>query len=147
MVARAANPSRGTEQRENAVNTLLWALQIVLCIKLLSVSVAFTHGFRQDQTKMQQAMRKLGDAAGPLLTLVALAALLVAAGLILPAATAALNWLTPVAAAVLAVMMLSSIGLHVSARETPNIPVSLILCAMAAFVAYGRWALGPPSAE
>ena len=123
------------------MNTLLWALQIVLCIKL--VSVAFTHGLRGDQTKMREASRKLGGTAGPLHTITAIASLVVAAGLLLPAAAADLNWLAPLSAAAMAAMMLVSIGLHVAAREHPNVPVSLILCAMAAFVAYGRWMLAP----
>jgi hypothetical protein len=123
------------------VDSLLWSLQIILCIKLLSV--AFTHGLRGDQAKMQEARRKFGTAAGPLHAVTAIASLAVAAGLVAPAAAANLNGLAPLAAAALAAMMLVSIGLHVAAREHPNVPVSLILCAMAAFVAYGRWVLAP----
>jgi hypothetical protein len=123
------------------VNTLLWALQIILCVKLLSV--AFSHGLRGGQPKMQEASRKFGAAAGPLHALTAIASLAVAAGLVAPAAAADLNGLAPLAAAALAAMMLVSTGLHIAAREHPNLPASLILCAMAAFVAYGRWALAP----
>jgi hypothetical protein len=123
------------------LNTLLWALQIILCIKLLSV--AFSHGLRRDQTKFQQAMRKVGAPAARLLTFAAVATPVVAAGLVLPAASASLNWLAPVAAATTALLMLLSAGIHLRARETPNIPVALILWAMGAFVAYGRWMLSP----
>jgi len=123
------------------MNVLLWALQIVLALKF--VSVTYTHGLRPDETKMQRGTQKLGTLARPLLTLIALCTLLGGVSLILPAATGVLTWLTPWAAALLALMMLFAIGFHVACRESPNIVVSLILCALAAFLAYGRWVIAP----
>jgi hypothetical protein len=75
--------------------------------------------------------------------LIALCAFLGGAGLILPAATGVLAWLTPWAAALLALMMLLAVGFHLACRESPNTLVSLVLFALAAFVAYGRWAIAP----
>jgi hypothetical protein len=123
------------------VNTVLWILQIALCLKF--VSVAYTHGFRTDQAKWQQGMQRMGAVARPFLTLIAACALLGGVGLILPAATGILTWLTPLAAALLALMMLLAIGVHVACRETPNIVVGLVLFALAAFVSYGRWVIAP----
>ena len=123
------------------MNTVLWILQIVLCLKF--VSVAYTHGFRADQAKWQQGMQRFGAAARPLLALIALCAFLGGVGLILPAATGILTWLTPLAAALLALMMLLAIGFHVACRETPNVVAGLVLFALAAFVSYGRWVLVP----
>jgi len=123
------------------MNVLLWALQIVLALKF--VSVTFTHGVRPDETKMQRGKQRLGAWARPLLTLIALGALLGGVSLILPAATGILTWLTPWAAALLALMMLFAVGFHVACRESPNIVVSLVLCALAAFLAYGRWVIAP----
>jgi hypothetical protein len=40
-------------------------------------------------------------------------------------------------------MMLLGVGFHVACRETPNIVVGLVLFALAAFVAYGRWVIAP----
>ena len=40
-------------------------------------------------------------------------------------------------------MLLISIALHVAGREKPNIVPGLVLVALAAFIAYGRWALVP----
>ena len=119
----------------------MWILQIVLCVKF--VSVAYTHGFRTDQAKWQQGMQRMGAAARPLLTLTAILVLLGGAGLVLPAATGILTWLTPLSAALLAVMMLVAVGLHVGCRETPNIVPGLVLFALAAFLSYGRWVLAP----
>jgi VIT1/CCC1 family predicted Fe2+/Mn2+ transporter len=123
------------------VNTVLWILQIALCLK--SVSVAYTHAFRTDQAKWQQGMQRFGAAARPLLALIALLAFLGGVGLILPAATGTLTWLTPLTAALLALMMLLAVRFHVACRETPNIVVGLVLFALAAFVSYGRWVIAP----
>jgi hypothetical protein len=123
------------------MNTFLWTLQIILCIKF--ISVAFTHAFRRDKAEMQGAIHKLGSPARPMLTLAALGMFLGAISLVLPAIIPALAWLAPWAAAFLALVLLASIGLHVLSRERPKIWVSLILFALAAIVAYGRWAMVP----
>jgi hypothetical protein len=123
------------------VNTVLWILQIVLCLKF--VSTAYTHGFHADQSKWRQGMQRMGTAARPLLTLIAVLVFLGGVGLILPGATGILTWLTPLSAAVLAVMMLVAVGVHIGCRETPNVMAGLALFALAAFVAYGRWVIAP----
>ncbi len=123
------------------MDIVLWFLQLVLGIKF--ISVAFTHGLRPDPTKMQQGRQRLGAAAQPLLALIALCAFLGAVGLVLPAATGILTGLTALAAALLALMMLLALGFHLACRETPNSVVSLVLFALAAIVAYGRWVIAP----
>ena len=123
------------------MNTALWVIQVILCVKLLSVAV--THGFPTHRTTMQRGLQRFGKAARPLLTLIAVAALLVGAGLILPGVSGAQTWLTPWIAGLLVVMMLGSIGFHMACRDTPNVWVGLILCALAAFVCYGRWVMAP----
>jgi len=123
------------------MNIVLWALQIVLALKF--VSVAYTHGFRADQTKMQRGNQRLGAVARPLLILIALCSFLGGAGLILPGALGILTWLTPLAAALLALMMLGAIKFHVTCCEKPKIAVDLVLFALAVFVAYGRWVIAP----
>jgi hypothetical protein len=123
------------------MNILLWALQIVLAIKF--VSVTYTHGLRPDPAKMQRGRQRFGAWGRPLLTVIALGALLGGVSLILPAATGIMAWLTPWAAGLLALMMLGAVGFHLACREKPNVVVSLTLGALAAFVAYGRWVLAP----
>jgi hypothetical protein len=123
------------------MNTILWILQAALCVKLLSV--AYTHAIRPDAAAFSQGMQRLGAAAQPLLILIALGTFGVAIALVLRAIIRVPPWLTPAAAALLAVMMLAATGFHLACRETPNVWVSLILFALAAFVAYGRWVLAP----
>ena len=123
------------------MNIVLWVLQIVLALKFFST--AYTHGLRADQAKMERGKQRFGAMARPLLTFIALCTLLGGAGLILPAALGILTWLTPLAAALLALMMLGAIKFHVSCCEKPKIAVDLVLFALAAFVAYGRWVIAP----
>ena len=123
------------------MGTLLWILQAILCIKF--ISVAYTHGLRRYNIEMEQAKQKMGIAARPLLALVTLGMFLGGLSLVLPAVSGSLVWLVPWAAALLAGMLLLSIGFHIATRETPKIWVSLILFGLTAFVAYGRWMIAP----
>jgi hypothetical protein len=123
------------------MSIFLWVLQILLAIKFFSV--AFTHGLRPDETKMQRGSRGFGTLKKPLLILTAIFCFFGGIGLILPAVVEILIWLTPLTAAILAGMMLLSIVFHIKCCEKPNFAVSLILFALAGFVAYGRWILAP----
>ena len=123
------------------MSIVLWILQGMLALKFLSV--AYTHGLRPDPDKMQRGRQRFGAAARPLQVVIALCAFLGAVGLILPAVLGILPWLTSLTAALLAVMMLLGIGFHATCRETPRIVVGLILFALSAFLAYGRWILAP----
>jgi DoxX-like family len=70
-----------------------------------------------------------------------LAEVLGAAGLVLPAATGVLPWLTPLAAVGLAVIGLMAAGFHVRADERLNVAETGLLAGIAAAVAIGRWDL------
>jgi len=123
------------------VHTVLWVLQIVLALKF--GSAAYTHGLRAAKGDMQRGAQRLSALGRPLLIVSALCMFAGAVCLVLPAATGILPWLTPWAAAILALMMGVGMGLHAACREKPRIAVGLVLVALAAFVAYGRWALAP----
>jgi hypothetical protein len=62
-------------------------------------------------------------------------------GLVAPMAFGVLPGLTPLAALGLTVIMLLATAFHVRRRTYNALPLTLGLCAAAAFVAYGRWAL------
>ncbi len=66
-----------------------------------------------------------------------------AIGLLLPAMTRRLPWLTPVAAGCLAFVVASATVLHLSRGETSSAVSTVILFLLAAFVAYGRWRVRP----
>ena len=64
---------------------------------------------------------------------------LVAAGLILPAAFDVAPILTPIAAGGLAVTMLVAATVHIRRGEKQMVPINLVLAALAAFVAVMRF--------
>ncbi|NLE75702.1 MAG: hypothetical protein GX605_02975 [Chloroflexi bacterium] len=123
------------------MDALLWVMQAVLAAKFLVV--VYTHGLRPGAAAVERGRQQLGAAARPLLALAALASALGALGLVGPAAVGALAAWVPWAAALLAGISLGSAGLHLKCQERPNSWVGLALGALAAFVAYGRWALAP----
>jgi hypothetical protein len=123
------------------MNTALWIIQIILGIKLITVS--YTHGLRQSQSTMQAALQKMGKVSQPLLNMIAICTFIGTLGLILPGVLGSSTWITPVTAVILSVMLLFSIFFHITYREKPKIFVSVILFAFSAFVAYGRWVLVP----
>jgi uncharacterized membrane protein YphA (DoxX/SURF4 family) len=66
-----------------------------------------------------------------------------AIGLLLPAMTRKLPWLTPVAAGCLAFVVASATVLHLFRSETGAAVTTAILFLLAAFAAYGRWRVLP----
>lgn len=69
-----------------------------------------------------------------------------AAGLILPAATGILPWLTATAAACIVVLMLLAAVFHARRPgEGRNIVLNLVIGLLAALVAYGRYVIAPLS--
>jgi hypothetical protein len=70
-----------------------------------------------------------------------------AIGMILPALTRTMPWLTPLAAGCLGFVVLSATVLHVYRAESGPAVITAILCFMATFVAYARWRLRPVAAR
>jgi hypothetical protein len=69
-----------------------------------------------------------------------------AAGMILPAGTRILPWLTPLAALGFAVIQVLAIGVHANLGETAmSLPMNLALLALAVFVVWGRSRRAPIS--
>ncbi len=67
-----------------------------------------------------------------------------ALGMILPALTRILPFLTPLAALGFAVIQVLAIGTHAALGETAStLPMNLVLLALALFVAWGRWKKAP----
>jgi hypothetical protein len=80
----------------------------------------------------------------PLLTTIGILEIAGAAGLVLPPATSIALWLVPLAAALLALLMVFAAGFHLRREgEGMNAAPNIILAVLAAFVAYGRLVLAP----
>jgi hypothetical protein len=123
------------------MNAILWFLQIILALKF--GTEAHMHLFRTGQPQWRAGLEKMGARTRLALMVSAVCADLGAIGLILPSATGILPWLTPLAAALLALLMLRGILFHVRCRAKPNIWAGIILIVLCALVAYGRWVLVP----
>ncbi|HKZ69863.1 MAG TPA: DoxX family protein [Anaerolineales bacterium] len=121
------------------MNNALWILQVLL--GLAFVGAGYNHGFNIEKARTQ--MQWMTAMPNNLLVFIGVSEILGGVGLILPAATGILPWLTPLAATGLALIMLLAAGFHLMRREYPNIAFNLILLALAVFVAYGRFALAP----
>jgi len=123
------------------MNTALWIIQVILGIKLITVS--YTHGLRQSQPTMQGAVQKMGKSSQSLHYMIAVCTFIGTMGLVLPGVVMSPTGITSATAVIVAILLLFSIFFHVRYREKPNIFVSVILFVFAAFVAYGRWVLVP----
>lgn len=75
----------------------------------------------------------------PLFTFIGICEMAGGIGVLLPALTGIQPWLTPLAAALLAAIMLLAFIFHVARREFPNLAINTILFLLAVFVVYGRW--------
>ncbi len=124
-----------------AAKIALWLLQIGLALFFLGA--AYVHSFGEAQFEVQPLYRWMATAPQPLLIFIAICEFLGAVGLILPAATKIRPQLTPLAAALFVVLMLLASGFHLMRGEYSIIVENLVVAALAAFVAYGRWVIAP----
>jgi uncharacterized membrane protein len=118
------------------MNTALWIDQILLAVLFFVVGMMKLVMPREQAAERAPYVEDLTD--GQLRTIGVLE-VLGAAGLILPAVTGILPWLTPLAAVGLALTMVGAAMLHYRRGEYSNIIVNVVLFALAVFVAYGRF--------
>ncbi len=119
------------------MNVVLWIVAGLLAVAFLAAGLM----------KLTQPKKKLADSGmgwtedfsdGAVKGIGALE-VLGAAGLILPAALDIVPVLVPIAATGLALLMLGAAVTHARRKESPNIVVNVVLLALAAFVAWGRF--------
>ncbi|MEM7739159.1 MAG: DoxX family protein [Deinococcota bacterium] len=123
------------------MNILLWILQALLAL-LFGVS-----GFMKATSSKEALKERAGERmvwvdslSEGNLKIVGILEVLAAIGLILPLATGILPWLTPLAAVGLVLTMVGAIILHVQRNDgAQSIITNVVLLAVAAFVAYGRF--------
>ena len=122
------------------MNIALWIVQGVLALGfLLAGSMKLT----QPREKLVQQMDWVSDFSTRAIRIIGTLEVLAAIGLILPAVTGILPWVTPLAAVGLVLLMLGAAATHRRRGETPMIGVNAVLLALAAFVAYGRFFVEP----
>ncbi|MEZ4301324.1 MAG: DoxX family protein [Polyangiaceae bacterium] len=132
-VSAAPRPSR-------ALHISLWVAQILLALVFGMAGAMKTFTPLADLAK---SMPLAAIAPAALVRFIGISELAGALGLILPAATRIKPWLTPLAAGALFVVMVLAIGFHASRGEMQALPVNVVLGALAAFVAWGRFKRAP----
>ncbi len=119
------------------MNVVLWIVAGLLAVAFLAAGLM----------KLTQPKKKLADSGmgwtedfsdGAVKGIGALE-VLGAVGLILPAALGIVPVLVPIAATGLALLMLGAAVTHARRKESTNIVVNIVLLALAAFVAWGRF--------
>jgi len=123
------------------MNILLWVLQFLLAVFVTSTGII--HFVLPPN--LPAPLQWMYDLSPPLHAVSGAAELLAAAGLILPGLTRMHTRLTPLAASGLVLVMLGAIVFHISRGELLNAILNLVVAALAAFVAYGRWRISPLS--
>ena len=128
--------STTTEPRKPRVHVWLWIVQ-----GLLAAVFLFTGGSKL-ATPMQALAAQSAPLSGGFMKFIGVCEVLGALGLILPGLTHIRPSLTPLAAALLVIIMIGATVM--TAIKLPAIialPVVVLL--LTAFVAYGRWRLAP----
>lgn len=123
------------------MNVFLWIMQGVVALAFAAFGV--THAFRIEEARSRPRMAWMNDIPRGLWTFIGVAEILGAIGLILPAITGIWPWLTPLAALGLGVIMLLAAGFHATRREYQIIVPNVVLLALTAVVAYGRFVIVP----
>jgi uncharacterized membrane protein YphA (DoxX/SURF4 family) len=122
------------------MNIVLWIVQILLAAAFLMAG--FSKAFQPIEALGQMIPWTL-DIPLALVRFIGVSELLAGIGLIAPALTGIKPRLTILAAAGIILVMVSAVIFHLVRGEYGYIAFNLVLLALAAFVAYGRWKVAP----
>ncbi|MEV5128406.1 DoxX family protein [Streptomyces decoyicus] len=123
------------------MNVLLWVLAGVLAVAFLAAGT-----MKLSQSKQKLAASGMGwteEVSAGTVKLIGSVEVLAALGLVLPPALGIAPVLAPLASLGLALVMLGAMGVHARRSEAQMIAVNVVLLALAAVVAWGRF--GPYS--
>ncbi len=123
------------------MNIVLWVLQVLLAVAF------FAHGWLFLSPPPEIAAQMNASLPRWFQLFLGVAEVLAALGLILPGLTRILPWLVTWAAAGIVIVMVSATALHVVRSEMSSAAITLLLLAMAAFVAYMRHRVLPIGAR
>jgi len=117
------------------MNGTLWSLQGLLALVFL-VTGAIKIVLPKERLAAQ--MGWVENVSQPVVRLIGVVEILGAMGLILPSLTGIMPWLTPLAAAGLALTMVGASSTHYRRNELSRIGLTAVLLVMTLFVAVGR---------
>ena len=116
----------------------LWVAQVMLAVAFLGAGAT---KLSQTKEKLAKNMAWVEDFSQGTVRLIGALEVLGAIGLVLPALTGILPWLTPLAALGLVLLMIGAALTHLRRTEYGNIAMNAVLLVLAAFVVYGRFFL------
>ena len=119
------------------MNILLWVLQVLLAIAF------FAHGVMLLVPPAAIAAQLNASLPRWFQLFLGVAEILAAVGLTLPGFTRIQPWLVSWAAAGIMIVMISATVFHVARGEVSAAATTMVLLAMATFVAYMRWRAAP----
>ena len=122
------------------MNIALWIAQILLGLAFTSAGI---RKLTEPLDKMTKRWVWVSDFQLPVIRGIASLETLGAIGIILPALTRILPWLTPVAACGLILLMLGALVTNIRYKLYSATLYTVFLIALAFFVAYGRFAILP----
>ena len=114
----------------------LWVAQVLLAVAFLGAGAT---KLSQPKEKLAKNMAWVEDFSQPAVRLIGALEVLGAIGVVLPALTGILPWLTPLAALGLVLLMVGAALTHLRRTEYGNVAVNALLLILAAFVVYGRF--------
>jgi uncharacterized membrane protein YphA (DoxX/SURF4 family) len=114
--------------------------QVLLAIVFV---MAGTMKLIQPKEKLAERMQWVEGFSQSQIRLIGVFEILGAVGLVLPALTGILPWLTPLAAFGLALLMVGAILTHLRRAEYPNLIGNIVLLVLTVFVAYGLFVALP----
>jgi uncharacterized membrane protein YphA (DoxX/SURF4 family) len=119
------------------MNLVLWILQVLLA------AAFFAHGWMMLAPSPEIAAQMNAMLPRWFSLFIGVSEVLAAIGLTLPGLTRIHPWLVTWAAVGIMIVMVSATVLHVARNEIPQALITLLLLAMATFVAYARHRLLP----
>ena len=125
---------------EDNVNSVLWVFQILVALVFLATGLLKV---MLPKEKLEPRMSWVKEASISTVKTVGFLEILGAVGLILPAVTGILPWLTPLAAVGLTLTMIGAIVTHVRQAEYSRLWLPISLFILVVFIAYGRFVVVP----
>ena len=121
------------------MNIALWVVQLVTALGFGQHGYSMLFGL--ERARERRAWTR--DVETGILRFIGAAEILGAVGVVLPAATGVLPWLSVLAAGGLVIIMVLAIVFHLSRREWPNILLNFVLGLFPAAIVYGRVVIAP----
>ena len=118
----------------------LWVAQGLLAVAFLAAGAT---KLAQPKEKLAKKMAWVEDFSQPAVRLIGAVEVLGAIGVVLPALTGILPWLTPLAALGLVLTMIGAALTHLRRTEYGSIAMNAVLLVLAAIVVYGRFFVLP----